>query len=94
MISLNRMTVQRWVADVSKGDKIQFSKIFNNCLLFSLLMSQWTSPQLHKCVYLHVELFEKVVHHHSMQSQTKESDFIQALQTVKIIIWNYLSLWA
>jgi hypothetical protein len=47
-------------------------------------MSQRASPQLFKCEYLQVvtsafKVFEELVGLHSMQGQTKGSDFIQTL---------------
>jgi len=30
------MTVQLWVADISKDDRIQFSEIFSNCFYYLL----------------------------------------------------------
>jgi hypothetical protein len=52
-ISMNQMTVKRHMADTSKDVETQLSDIFNKGVYCSLIvMSQWTSSQLHKCVYL------------------------------------------
>jgi hypothetical protein len=45
-VSLNQMAIERQVNDISKDGDTQLSGIFNKF--------KWISPQLHKCVYLHM----------------------------------------
>jgi len=39
-ISLSQMTVERWVADVSKYVETQLSEIFNKCVYCSLTLDE------------------------------------------------------
>jgi hypothetical protein len=85
-ISLNGITVQRRVSDSSEDAEAQLSVIFNKCAYYSLNVQK--SMDITSTVHIFVfsrgvtadfEVFEELVDLHSMQGQTKGSDYVQAL---------------
>jgi len=76
------MTVQRWVADISKDAETQFSEIFNKCVYYSLVVneSKDITSIAKMCILAHgitfdFEVFEELADVHSVQGQTNEVDF-------------------
>lgn len=85
-LSLNRMTIQRRITEITADIGITCSKIFQNCIKFSLAVDESTDvtsiAQLciyARCVTSNFEIFEEFVELYPMKDQTRGSDLLQAL---------------
>jgi hypothetical protein len=81
-ITLNQMTLQRWVADVSDVET-HLSEIFRECVYCSLTVdgSLDITSVAQMCIFVcgimsDFEVFEELVDLHSIQGQIKGLDFI------------------
>jgi putative ubiquitin-RnfH superfamily antitoxin RatB of RatAB toxin-antitoxin module len=85
-LSLNRMTIQRRITDISADIVTKFSTIFKNCIKFSLAVDESTDvtsiAQLciyARCITSDYEIFEELLELYPMKDQTRGSDLLQAL---------------
>lgn len=100
-ISLNQITAQRQVANISEDAETELCETFNKCVCHSLTVDESvdSTSTSQTCIFARnitseFEVFEELADLWCMARKKYQISFRHYYVVIRTIIWNYLSLWA